>query len=171
MAGLLNAYSPANPGLANRITGVVGEPVFSGQLRITWGGYQDFRLTAAQMDTLNATPVSLIAAPGAGIGILVTQIVTYVVAGSTAFELGSGTLDYRYTDGSGVTVATSVPNATVEATASTSVVYTSVGLAGVAVLNAPIVAFASADVTAGNGTIYGRIYYKMYNTATLIQAT
>lgn len=128
--------------------------------------YKDFSLTAAQMDTLNATPVSLLAAPGAGLCILVNHIHTRIFAtGFTRFELGSGVLEYRYTDGSGVQVATDVPNTQVESATDTA--YQSVGLAGVPVDNAAIVAKASADVTSGTGNVKGRIYYRVIKVAEL----
>ena len=120
--------------------------------------YQDFKLTAAQMDTLNATPVQLLAAPGSGLVNLVLGIFTKVAPGVTPFELGSGTLLYQYTDGSGVSVATTVPNAQVES--ATETYYWSPFSAAVPVVNSKIVAKASADVTAGDGVVYGRIYYR-----------
>lgn len=121
--------------------------------------FQDFKLTAAQMDTLNATPVTILAAPGAGLAILVVSIFTKIVPVATPFELGSGTLGYLVTDGSGAAVATAVPNASVES--ATEAYYNSVGLAVAPVVNSPIVAKASADVTAGDGAVYGRIYYRV----------
>lgn len=127
--------------------------------------YQDFKLTAAQMDTLNATPVEILAAPGAGLAILVDSILTKIVPGATPFELGSGTLAFQYTDTSGAAVATAVPNANVEAAATDY--YKSVGLAVVPVVNAKLVAKASADVTAGDGAVYGRIYYRVIKSAEL----
>lgn len=127
--------------------------------------YVDFKLTSTQMDTLNATPVSLLAAPGTGLVNIVESVLTYIDAGATAFELGSGTLDYKYTNGSGAKVATSVPNATVESSSDTY--YRSVPEAAVPVPNAAIVAHASADVTAGDGTIYGRIWYRTVKVADL----
>lgn len=120
--------------------------------------FQDFNISAAEMDALNATVKTLLAAPGAGYANVVTGIFTFIDAGSTAFELGSGTLQFLYTDGSGNSVATAVPNTIVE---SASDAYYWSRAADVApVLNAVIVAKASADVTAGNGVVYGRIFYK-----------
>jgi len=130
--------------------------------------YKDFKLTSTQMDTLNATPVTLIAAPGAGKALVVEGVYTFIDAGSTAFELGSGTLDFKYTNGSGAQVATSVPNAQVESSSDTQ--YRSVALAVVPVLNAVVVAHASADVTAGNGTIYGRVWYRIVDNTELDNA-
>ena len=127
--------------------------------------FQDFNISAAEMDALNATPKTLLAAPGSGLANVVTGVFTFVDAGATAFELGSGTLGYLYTDGSGAAVATAVPNATVESASDTY--YWSQGSAVVPVVNAVIVAKASADVTAGDGVIYGRIFYKTVKVSEL----
>ena len=128
--------------------------------------FKDFKLTSTQMDTLNATPVELLAAPGAGLVNVIEGIVTRVVPGGTAFELGSGVLSFLDTDGSGAKLATDVPNATVES--ATETYYRSVGLAVVPVVNSKVVAKTSADVTAGNGTIYGRIYYRTLKVSELL---
>lgn len=141
----------------HRILSYAGETEFRDHLVRGKINYQDFKLTSTQLDTANATPVTLLAAPGAGLVNVVVSVFTKVVAGATPFELGSGTLGFLYTDGSGAAVATAVPNATVES--ATDAYYSSVALAVAPVVNAVIVAKPSADVTAGNGTLYGRIYY------------
>lgn len=120
--------------------------------------FADFKLTAAQLDTGNATPVEVLPAPGAGLANVIMGIATFIDAGATPFELGSGTLGYLLTDGSGAAVATAVPNASVES--ATDVYYWSVPLAVAPLVNAKVVAKPSADVTAGDGAIYGRIFYK-----------
>ena len=142
-----------------------GHNQFVDHLNRSVQSYVDFKLTAAQMDTLNATPVALLAAPGAGLVNIVEGVVTFIDAGATAFELGAGTLDFRYTNGAGASVATSVPNATVESASDTY--YRSVPLAAVPVVNAAVVAYASADVTDGDGVVYGRIYYRTVKVAEL----
>ncbi len=128
--------------------------------------FVDFKLTAAQMDTLNATPVTVLAAPGAGLMNIVDSIVTYIAPGATPFELGSGTLGFLTTDGSGAAVATAVPNASVES--ATAVYYSSVALAVAPAVNVPIVIKASADVTAGDGLVYGRIFYHTVQVGELL---
>lgn len=123
--------------------------------------FADFTLTSTQLDSANATPVTILAAPGSGLINVVSHIVTYVDAGATPFELGSGTLGYL--DEAGTAVATAVPNTTVES--ATDTYYVSVALACVPAVNSAIQAKPSADVTAGNGTIYGRIYYRTVNVS------
>lgn len=164
----LKSYKALNPGLANRIVGVVGTKEMGEQLTYSWDSWIDVKITAAQMDTLNATPVSLIPAPGAGLVTLVQGVFTRVVPGATPFELGSGTLGFQYTDGSGVVAATAVTNAVAESATATS--FVSIATAGVPVLNAAIVFTASADVTAGDGALYIRIYYKTIDVTNLVTA-
>lgn len=150
-----------------RVLSYAGSHELLDHLNRTDVSYQDFSLTAAQMDTLNATPVSILPAPGAGLSILVTSIWTKVYStGFTAFELGSGVLSYLYTDGSGAKVTADVPNASVET--ATDAEYLAVAASVVPVANSPIVAKASADVTAGTGNVKGRIYYRIVKSAEVV---
>lgn len=158
-------YQDAN---RNRVHQWAGESSLRDHLVRTQLGYQDFTISAAEMDALAATPKTILVAPGSGLVTLVTEIVTFVDAGSTPFELGSGVLSFKYTDGSGASVVADVPNASVES--ATDVYYKSIGVSVAAVANAPIVASASADVTAGNGVIYGRIYFLTLDSASLLVA-
>lgn len=146
-----------------KILQYAAEPQFRDHLQRAGMSYKDFTLTSTQMDTLNATPVSLLAAPGAGLINQVEGVETYIDAGSTPFEAGSATLKFCYTDGSGAEVATAIPNATLESASDTY--YRSVALACVPVVNAAIVAAIGTDVSAGNGTIYGRIWYRTINVS------
>lgn len=124
----------------------------------------DVTLSAAQMDALNATPVSIVAAPGSGYAILVVGIYLKVNStGFTAFELGSGVLEFRYTDATGAKVVTDVANAVVES--ATDVLSWNPAIVAAPVANAAIVAHASADVTAGTGNIQVRIYYRTIRSA------
>lgn len=142
----------------HRILSFAGETELRDHLIRGKSNYQDFNISAAEMDTLNATPKELLAAPGAGLVNVIEGVLTFIDAGTVAFELGAGVLSFLYTDGSGDKVATDVPNASVES--ASDAYYRSVGLAVIALANAKVVAKASADVTAGNGVIYGRIFYK-----------
>lgn len=62
----------------------------------------DVTLTAAQVNALAATPISVIAAPGVGFAIYVERVHAYLVAG-TAFGsvVSAGDLALKYTNGSG----------------------------------------------------------------------
>lgn len=124
--------------------------------------FVDVSLSAAQMNTLNASPVAVIAAPGAGKLTEFLGASIYLDAGATPFELGSGTLDLRYENASGGLVGQAT-NAFVESAA--DAYFRAPSLACVALVNKAIVAYASADVTAGDGTIYMRLYYRTLTIA------
>lgn len=159
------SYSPVSDRIEAYFKGIFGSAAVADNFIRTQDGFEDFSISSTEMNTLNATPKTIISAPGAGKFLLATQAFTFIDVGSVDFELGSGTLDYNYTDGSGDPVVTVVPNTIVEASA--DAYYRSIALAVAPVVNAPIVAHTTADVTAGNGTVYGRIYYRVLTVSEL----
>lgn len=149
------------------ILSYAGDPKHCLDLQRSGDSYQDFVLSASQMDTLNATAVTVLAAPGTGLVNIVKQIVLYVNStGLTAFELGSGVLEFRYADASGSKVVTDVPNATVES--ATDIIHYAPGIVCNPLANTLVCAHASADVTAGTGNIQGRIFYKTIKQAEIV---
>lgn len=110
-------------------------------------------LTAAQIIAMGTTPVSLIAAPGAGKCVIVDNITFKMTTTATAFT-GGGAVEFRYTDASGAKVAADIAAAVV--TGGAGVSFTNVrgieaSLTGVA--NAAIVITnATAAFAAGTGT-------------------
>jgi hypothetical protein len=124
--------------------------------------YKDVKLTSTQMDTLNATPVELVAAPGTGKFLEVIAVLAFNDFGTAAFELGSGTVDIRYTDSSGG-LAAQLTNAFVESAA--DALFKAYGRDVVISTNAALVAYASADVTAGDGSLYLRVFYRTQVTS------
>lgn len=121
--------------------------------------YRDTTISAAQLDAMNATPISLVPAPGAGIAVDVSSIFCFVDFVATRAELGAGTIDFKYTDSSGAAVAVSLPNTTMELNSDTY--YTSAKSSAVPVVNAAVVAHASADVTAGDSLLKCRTFYRL----------
>lgn len=117
-------------------------------------------LTAAQIIAMGTTPVSLIAAPGAGKAIIVDDITFKMVTTATAFT-GGGAVEFRYTDASGAKVSADVAAAVVTAGAGTS--FTNVrGIEAslTAVANAAIVVRnPTAAFAAGTGTAVVSIDY------------
>lgn len=119
-------------------------------------------LSSAQILALNATPVALVAAPGAGKVIVVEHILLKMITTATAYANG-GALEFRYTDGSGAKVTADLAAAIVTAGAGTS--YT--GVAGVTtsltmVSNSPIVVDnATAPFITGTGTAVVTIRYRI----------
>lgn len=144
-----------------------GDPGLRDDLSRCSDSYQDFTLSAAQMDTLNATPVTLVAAPGSGLTNVVTSVMIQVNStGFTAFSLGSGVLEIRYTDGSGAKTITDITNAVVASV--TDVMDYCPAIVCAPLANAVICAHTSTDVTAGTGNIQGRIYYKTVKVSEIV---
>lgn len=161
------SFSAVSDSDKQKVLSYAGQPEFRDSLLRAGDSFQDFVLSASQMDTLNATPVTLLAAPGAGLTTLVSQIYLKVNStGFTAFELGSGVLEIRYTGASGAKVITDIVNASVES--ATDLEVYAPGIVVSAVANAVICAHTSTDVTAGTGNIQGRIYYRVVKAAEIV---
>lgn len=126
--------------------------------------YKDVTLSAAQLDALNATPVSLIAAPGVGKFILINQVLGFMDFQTTAYAGSSEVLEIRYTNASGSKVCAFSEATFVEAAADAW--EAPAILVCNPVTNAAIVAAANADWTTGDGIVYLRIYYRIF-TGTL----
>lgn len=124
----------------------------------------DVNIANAALDTLNATPVSLVAAPGSGkilqfCGAIVVN--TFLTA---ALELGSGTLDIKYENSSGGLVG-QMTNAFVESAATA---YAAVAaLTAVGLVNKALVLHASADITSGGGSLSIRTFYRTVTVAAI----
>lgn len=132
------------------------------QLELQLLQWVDVAIANAAIDTMNATPVQLIAAPGSG---KIIQFLGAIVVNTfltTAFELGSGTMDIRYENSSGG-LAGQLTNAFVESAATA---YATVApLTCVSLVNKAIVIHASADVTAGAGSMAIRSFYRTVTVA------
>lgn len=163
------SLNSASQYIANKFFQWAGNDSLRNNLVRAQVNFQDFKLTATEMDDLATTPVALLPAPGAGLVNIVDAIFVWVNPGATPFELGSGVLEFRYTDDSGSKVITDIANGVVES--ATSVYAQNPGIVSVPVANAAIVAHASADVTAGDGDIRGRIFYHTVRAAELGAAT
>lgn len=119
----------------------------------------------SEVRTLNATPVTVVLAPGAGKYISVQRIhVQYIYATAAFDSVGSGDdLEFRYTDASGAKVATNVE--TTGMLDQTADKYADVaGIDVIPVANAPIVAhIATGEVysAAGGGSLLVTTYYSI----------
>ncbi len=102
-------------------------------------------LASADILAMNATPVSLIAAPGAGKIIIVEGILFKMVRTATAYANG-GAVEFRYTDGSGAKVSADVAAALVT-TGGAGTAY-----AHVAGIEASITPVANAAIVVTNAT-------------------
>ena len=116
-------------------------------------------LSSAQILALNATPVSLISAPGSGKSIVVDEALFKMTFGTIAYT-GTNNLELRYTNGSGTKVTGDFDKTAFLNIASGSAIYAAKGVALLVTSNAPVVAVVpTADPGAGDGVITGFIKY------------
>lgn len=135
-----------------------------GDLALTILQWVDVLIANAALDTLNATPVSLVAAPGSGKALLFAGALVVNNFVTAALELGSGTLDIKYQNSSGG-LAGQMTNAFVESAATA---YAAVApLTCVALVNQALVLHASADITSGGGNLAIRMFYRTVTIAAI----
>jgi len=121
-------------------------------------------VTATVFKTLtDSTPITLLAAPGAGKALDIQQIILFVDAGSVAFNPSQDP------DLAGPTTFTAIPKGSTVCASTTDVLY-KVGLSaspvGILVQNAALTLTANAGTTTtGNGMLYFNITYKTVNTS------
>jgi len=123
-------------------------------------GTAKFTLTSAQLKALKATPVTLIAAPGAGKAILVTGLAFHYAFGTTAYTLNAGTIRlFQGAVADNHPLCASVASGLVDQTADTSNVGQAVtGTGNVPKAKAENVAITvandgAAELTLGDGTL------------------
>lgn len=117
-------------------------------------------LTSAEILALNDTPISLIAAPGAGIGIVVDKIITSIDYVSAAYATNT-TLVFSYTNGAGTKVCADI---TALLTATADKIVTSGGIEAnlVVTANAPLVVSASGGNPAtGDSDVEVTVVYRL----------
>lgn len=112
--------------------------------------------------TLNATPVTLVAAPGAGKIVLIEEITCKLVFNSVAYT-GSNALEFRYANGSGAKVTADLSSAFLDSASGTNyATVKGVVTALTPVANAAVVVFVpTADPGAGNSPLVFKIKYRV----------
>ena len=130
------------------------------------------QLTSAQILALNATPITLIAAPGAGKAIVVDHAEFFLDYNSTGYTVGAGEdLVLRYTDGSGALVTLPVDgddflDLTADATAYAPGMVQADSQGFVLTANAAVVAhIQTGEITGGDSPINYAVYYRVIDTA------
>jgi len=127
------------------------------------GLYKDVQVTSAQILALNATPVTLLAAPGANKFIAVTSMMLFLDYNSAAYGGIAAGEDWtiRYTDASGATLATIETTGLLDATSDQiRLVLPTTAAAFTPVANSPIVLHQSTgEITTGDSPVYFRMFY------------
>lgn len=129
-------------------------------------------ITTGQVLALNATPIALVAAPGAGKALIFEGITVYKPAGTAYGGIASGEdLAVRYTDGSGTVLATIETTGFLDqTTAQTRFARAYAAASGVnditPTANAALVAhLLSGEITTGTSALRTRVLYRVVPTA------
>lgn len=121
-------------------------------------------LTSAQIKALFTTPITLVPAQGAGITVIVDEIMLKNTYG-TATYAGANALEFRYTGASGAKVSADIANTFINLVATGYAYVRGLVTQLTPVANAPIVvAIPTANPAVGDGVITGFI---RYHTVTL----
>jgi len=131
--------------------------------------YRDVALTPAQVKALNATPITLVPAPGAGLANVFEGAAVFLKYGTAAYGgIAAGEdLSIKYTDGSGAEVAQCETTGFLDQTANAlRYVRPQAAASGnsaiTPVANAALVAhMLTGEITTGDSTVYVRVYYRV----------
>lgn len=116
-------------------------------------------LTPAQILALNATPITVIPAPGAGKTVFVDYVVARYTGSTTAYAAG-GAVSLQYSAGNAV--ALTLPATTLTTTTSSDTILGPVATNTTAAANTAVtVSNATAAFTTGNGTLTLIIHYSV----------
>lgn len=137
--GLSPTYS-AGPAVSSNITATVA-------------------LTSANILAMNGTPVSVLAAPGAGLGLLVSKIEFVMTTTATAYAAG-GAVSFVYHGGSVNAAGGTIPASIITAAAGTSYTFLGPATSATVPINTGIdITNATAAFTTGTGTAVIKITY------------
>lgn len=126
--------------------------------------YQDTTLSSAQLLALNATPRTVVSAPGAGKCIVFEGAQLFLDYNSAAYAgIASGEdLAFKVADSSGSTVATVETTGFMDATADALRYVHPSTTAYTLQANQPLVIhMLTGEVTTGNSPIYVRVFYRV----------
>ena len=123
-------------------------------------------ITSAQLLALNATPVTLMAAPGAGLAIVIDRVEAYKAAGTAYDGIASGEdLTLKYTDASGAVCATIETTGFLDQATAQLRAYRALTTELVPVANAAIVAhLLTGEIATGDSDVSLRITYRVIPT-------
>lgn len=129
--------------------------------------YRDTVLSSAEIDALNATPIEIVPAPGAGKTLVMCNVVAWLNYGGTAWAGSSETMPIKYGTG-GATVAT-ITEAYMEGTTDAYQMLQPSTVTSGNVENLAFYATANADFTTGNSPLSLRVYYRTVGGSTILE--
>jgi len=141
--------------------------------QILLGAAPTVTVTSTQLLALNATPQTIVAAPGAGLAIIPSRVAIYKPAGTAYAGIAAGEdLVLKYTNGSGAQCSSVIETTGFldQATAQTRVAHDPGSMTTVAgdyapVANAAVVLhLLSGEITTGDSPLYVRVWYDIINT-------
>ena len=128
-------------------------------------------ILTAEILALRATPIVIVAAPGALKAVIVDHVECFLDYNSTGYTAGAGEdLSFRYTDETGIEVVMPIDGAdfmdnTADTFAYSPGVETDAAQGFVPVVNAAVVAsMNSGEVTLGNSPVFVHLYYRIVDT-------
>lgn len=134
--------------------------------------HKDTKITTAQLLALHATPISLVAAPGAGKFLMFLGALAFLKYGTVPYDgIASGEdLGVKYTDASGALVATIETTGFLDASANALRQVGSMNAIAAAnlipVANAALVAnLLVGEIATGDSDLYMRVYYSIQPSA------
>ena len=128
-------------------------------------------ILTAEILALRATPIEIVAAPGALKAIIVDHVEVFLDFNSTGYVAQANEdLSFRYTNASGIEVVAPIDGAdfmdqTADAFAYSPGVETDAAQGFVPVVNAAVVAsMNTGEVVTGNSPVFVHLYYRIVNT-------
>lgn len=170
IAATVVAGTEQHAGAVAEVSGVSGDiipvQVIAGQVIATDTGIvtADITIATGELLALNAAPKQLVAAPGAGMAVILVDAQLMLDYNSAAYDgIAAGEdLEIRYTDGSGQLVATVETTGFLDAVADAyRHVYPASAAATTPVANAALVMnLASGEIATGNSPLKVRVRYR-----------
>lgn len=153
-------------GVKEKYISAFGEAKMARAVASSVCSFKDTVLTAAEIGALNATPIELVPAPGAGKTLIPCYAVTWLNYGGTVWAGSSQNILIKYGT-AGAQPINTITEAYMERTAD-SFGYWSAISGHFPVENTALYATADADFTTGNSPLSIRVYYQTIG-ASLIQ--
>ncbi len=129
-------------------------------------------ILTAEVLALRATPIEIVAAPGALKAVIVNHVEVFLDYGGTAYVGAAGEdLSFRYTDNAGIEVCAPFDEATFIEIAADTFGYAPGVIADAAqgfvpTVNAAVVATMNGgEVATGNSPLFVKMYYRIVDTA------